>query len=447
MPPSTLLAPFPWMDLAIILALVALNGVFAMSELAIVSSRKPRLEAMARSGKRGARTALELGADPGKFLSTVQIGITLIGILAGAYSGASLGGPVGERMMLLGVPERLADDVGFAIVIVITTYASLIIGELVPKQFALRKPEPIAALMAVPMLWLSRITAPLVWLLDRTSALIFRLLGMNRESQSHVTAEELHLIVAEASSAGVIEESERAIISGVVRLADRPVREVMTPRTEINWIDVDAEPDALMKRLIEMPHSRMPVAEGSVDEIIGVVQARDIVAALIGGRAIDLRALMRTAPVVPDQMDAMDALGTLREADVPMAFVHDEYGHLEGIVTPADLLAAIAGDFVSDQDGDTDPPLIERDDGSWLISGSLSADVLADRLGIALPDDRDYATSAGFALSVLKHLPKVGETFTHGGWRFEIVDMDGRKIDKLLAAVHRRRANRDAAPE
>jgi putative hemolysin len=444
MSPPAPLTPFPWIDLAIILALVALNGVFAMSELAIVSSRKPRLEAMARSGRRGARTALELGADPGKFLSTVQIGITLIGILAGAYSGASLGGPVGERLVLLGLPERTADEAGFALVIVLTTYASLIIGELVPKQFALRKPEPIAAIMAVPMVWLSRITAPLVWLLDRTSALIFRLLGMNRESESHVTAEELHLIVAEASSAGVIEESERAIISGVVRLADRPVREVMTPRTEINWIDAGADEAAIRKRLTDMPHSRMPVAEGSVDEIVGVVQARDIVAALIDGRAIDLRALMRSAPVVPDQMDAMDALTTLREADVPMAFVHDEYGHLEGIVTPADLLAAIAGDFVSDQDGDTDPPIFEREDGSWLLSGSLSADALADRLCIPLPEDRDYATTAGFALSVLKHLPKVGEVFTHGGWRFEIVDMDGRKIDKLLASEQRRRANRDS---
>jgi len=432
--PAAPLSPFPWADLAIILALIVLNGVFAMSELAIVSSRKPRLEAMARSGRRGAGTALDLAQDPGKFLSTVQIGISLIGILAGAYSGASLGGPVGERLALLGVPEKTADEIGFALVIALATYASLVIGELVPKQFALRKPEPIAAIMAVPMVWLSRITAPIVWLLDRTSALIFRLLGMNRESQHHVTAEELHLIVAEASSAGVIEESERAIISGVVRLADRPVREVMTPRTKVDWIDADADPATVTRHLANLPHSRMPVAEGSVDEIVGVVQARDIVAALIEGRPLDLRALMRAAPVVPDQMDAMDAFGTLREADVPMAFVHDEYGHFEGIVTPADLLAAIAGDFVLDHDHGTDPPIVERDDGSWLLSGSLSADLLADRLGLSLPEDRDYATTAGFALSVLKHLPKVGESFPFGDWRFEIVDMDGRKIDKLLAS-------------
>jgi putative hemolysin len=434
MPPVTL-HPFPWTDVAIILALVALNGVFAMSELAIVSARKPRLEAMARRGRSGARIAIELGADPGRFLSTVQIGITLIGIIAGAYSGASLGGPTGERIAQFGVKPETAEIVGFAIVIGITTFLSLIIGELVPKQFALRAPEPIAATMALPMVWLAKATAPLVWLLDRTSALIFRLLGMNRESESHVTAEELHLIVAEASKSGVIEESERAIISGVVRLADRPVREVMTPRTEVDWIDADADHDALLAVLRTLPHSRMLVAEGSVDKIIGVVQARDIVAKLVDGADIDLRALMKQAPIVPDQVDAMDALEALRRADVPMAMVHDEYGHLEGIVTPADLLAAIAGDFASDHDIDTDPPLVEREDGSLLVSGWLPADTLAERIGLTLPEDRDYATVAGLALAEFKRLPGVGDHFALGGYRFEIVDLDGRKIDKLLVAA------------
>jgi putative hemolysin len=434
MPPVTL-HPYPWTDVAIIIALVALNGVFAMSELAIVSARKPRLEAMARRGRSGARIAIELGADPGRFLSTVQIGITLIGIIAGAYSGASLGGPTGERIAQFGVKPETAEIIGFAMVIGITTFLSLIIGELVPKQFALRAPEPIAATMALPMVWLARATAPLVWLLDRTSALIFRLLGMNRESESHVTAEELHLIVAEASKSGVIEESERAIISGVVRLADRPVREVMTPRTELDWIDADADHDALLDVLRTLPHSRMLVAEGSVDKIIGVVQARDIVAKLVDGADIDLRALMKQAPIVPDQVDAMDALEALRRADVPMAMVHDEYGHLEGIVTPADLLAAIAGDFASDHDIDTDPPLVEREDGSLLVSGWLPADTLAEKIGLTLPEDRDYATVAGLALAEFKRLPGVGDHFALGGYRFEIVDLDGRKIDKLLVAA------------
>ena len=426
------LPPFPWIDVAIILALVALNGVFAMSELAIVSARKARLEAMVRAGKRGAQTAIDLAADPGKFLSTVQIGITLIGIIAGAYSGASLGTPTAARIEMLGVEHETAETMGFAIVIALTTYASLIVGELVPKQFALRSPEPIAVLVATPMLWLSRITAPLVWLLDQSSALVFRLLGMNRESENRVTAEELHMLVAEATHSGVIEEHERSIISGVVRLADRPVREVMTPRTEVEWIDANLDEGAIRKLLAETPHTRLPVAEGSVDAVVGVVQARDLVTALILGQALDLRALMHPAPVLPDQVDAMDALGALRRAAVPMGFVHDEYGHFEGIVTPADLLAAIAGEFVSDADPGEDPSIVVRDDGSLLVSGQLAADALAERIGIDLPEDRDYATVAGLALAVLKHLPHEGESFIEQGWRFEIVDMDGHKIDKLL---------------
>jgi putative hemolysin len=433
MPSAHPLTPFPWIDLVAILLLIALNGVFAMSELAIVSAREARLKAMAKRGRRGAEIALQLADNPGRFLSTVQIGITLVSILAGAYSGSRLGGPVGERLVLFGVDAELAQTLGFALVIALTTYASLIIGELVPKQFALRTPEAIAVVMARPMLWLARATAPLVWLLDQSSALIFRLLGLQRESDSKVTAEELHLVVAEAHHAGVIEENERAFISGVVRLADRPTREVMTPRTDVDWIDVAATPEMIRQRILETPHSRLPVAEGSVDKLVGVVQLRDIVAAQIEGRSLDLRELVRDAPIVPDQMDAMDALAVLRGAEVPMAFVHDEYGHFDGLLTPVDLLRALAGDFVSDQDDDSDPPLVEREDGSWLISGSLSADGLSDALGVRLPDDRDYSTAAGFALSVLKHLPETGERFDVDQWRFEIVDMDGRKIDKLLA--------------
>jgi len=428
------LDPFPWLDVLVIVFLVVLNGVFAMSELAIVSSRRPRLKAMAKTGRPGAQAALDLAADPGRFLSTVQIGITLVGILNGAYSGASLGGPVGQRLAPLGIDPATAQTLGFAVVIVLVTYASLVVGELVPKQFALRSPEPIACVIALPMHYLSKATAPVVWLLDRTTGLVFRLLRLQRESTDHVTAEDLHMVVAEATTAGLLEESERAIISGVVRLADRPTREVMTPRTEVDWIDADANAEAVRAALLATPHSRLPVAAGSVDDLVGVVQARDIVTAFIEGRPLDLRALMRPAPVVPDQMDAMDTLDVLRGADVPMVFVHDEYGHFEGLVTPADLLGALAGVFASDRDEDTDPPLVERDDGSWWVSGSVPADTLADQLGLRLPEDRDYATAAGLALSVLKHLPEVGERFAFGGWRFEIVDMDGRKIDKLLVS-------------
>ncbi|KQN04488.1 DNA-binding protein [Sphingobium sp. Leaf26] len=427
--------PFPWVDLVIILVLVAVNGVFAMSELAIVSARKPRLQAMEKAGRSGAKAALALAADPGRFLSTVQIGITLIGIISGAYSGASLGGPVGERLQGLGLSPSTAQSAGFAVVIGLTTYASLIVGELVPKQFALRAPEPIAVLVSVPMQWLAKLTAPVVWVLDASSSLIFKALGLARESESHVTAEELHLIVAEASKSGVIEESERAIISGVVRLADRPVREVMTQRMDVDWIDIAADDATIRSRLLETPHTRLPVGRGSVEDIIGIVQARDIMTALFRGESLDVQRLMRKAEVLPDQVDAMDALEVLRRSDVPMIMVHDEYGHFEGIVTPSDLLSAIAGHFASDRDAYDEPDMVEREDGSLLVSGQMPMDQLAERIGITLSEDRDYATVAGHALWLMRRLPEVGDYIDDQGWRFEIVDMDGRKIDKLLVAA------------
>jgi len=433
------LLPFPWFDLILILALVALNGVLSMSELAIVSAREARLKAMVKAGSSGAKYALDLADEPGRFLSTVQIGITLIGILAGAYSGASLGTPVAQRLALLGLDPGTARSVGFGLVIVIITFASLVIGELVPKQFALRNAEGIAAVMARPMVWLSKVTAPFVWLLDQTSALIFRLLGLNRENKNMVTAEELHLVVAEAQNAGVLEESERAIISGIVRLADRPVREVMTPRTDIDWIDIGCSREEIRAALAETAHSRIPVAESSVDNIIGVISTRDMLTALLDGEEIDLRALTRNAPVIPDLMDAMDALAVLRSAEVPLALVHDEYGHLDGIVTPGSILSALAGAFAHDLDVGEDPPCVEREDGSWLVSGAANADLLADRIGVAMPGDRDYSTVAGFALSVLRKIPETGEVFRYDGYRFEVVDMDGRKIDKLLVSRPRRR--------
>lgn len=441
---SDQLLPIPWLDVLLIVALIALNGVLAMSELAIVSSRDARLKAMAKSGSKGAQCALDLASDPGRFLSTVQSGITLIGILAGAFSGAVLGEPVAQRLQLLGIEPELSHSLGFGIVIVLTTFVSLVIGEIVPKQIALRSPEPIAVVMSRPMRWLAKITAPFVWLLNTASSFIFKLIGFDRESKNHVTAEELHLVVAEAQTAGVLEESERAIISGIVRLADRPVREVMTPRTDVDWLDIGASTDEIRSTILATPHSRIPVADGSIDNIIGVVQTRDMLAAKLKRQPIDLKALCKPAPVIPDLMDAMDALVVLRTAEVPLALVHDEYGHLDGIVTPGSLLAALAGTFAHDVEQGEEPPLIERDDGSFLVSGAASADLLVDRLGLILPEDRDFSTVAGLALAVLKHLPETGEKFRHDGWTFEIVDLDGRKIDKLIVSPPKRRA---ASPE
>ena len=425
-------SPFPWIDVFIILALIALNGVFAMSELAIVSSRPARLQAMADGGSSGAAAAIKLSKDPGKFLSTVQIGITLIGIIAGAYSGASLGGPTGERIAQLGIfGTKWSMNLGFGLVIGATTYASLVVGELVPKQVALVAPERIAALVARPMEWLARIAAPFVWLLDASSALFFKVLGLDRDNRDALTTEELKVVFTEATHAGIIEEHEHKVISGVVRLADRPVREVMTPRTEVDTISADASLDDIRDRLLHSPHTRLPVMGESVDDIIGVVQARDIVAAQIEGRPLDLKVMMRKAEIVPDQLDAMDALEILRRSEVPMLLVHDEYGHFEGIVTPNDLLSAIAGEFASDQEQGSAANIVALDDGSLLLDGGMSADTMAQALDIQLPEDRDYATAAGHVLHVLRHLPEEGESFVYSGWHFEIVDMDGRKIDKL----------------
>ncbi|WP_427964047.1 hemolysin family protein [Altererythrobacter sp.] len=428
------MTPFPWTDLFIIAGLIVLNGVFAMSELAIVSARTARLRTARDKGSASARIALALAADPGKFLSTVQIGITLIGIIAGAYSGASLGGPVGERLALLGVPARMAGDFGFGTVIALTTYLSLVVGELVPKQLALRAAVPIALVMARPMAILARIAAPLVWLLDTSSGALIRLFGVRPGGQSNVTAEELHMIFAEATRSGVIEAEQHQILAGVVRLAERPVRELMTPRTEIDWVDVNASEDEIRAAIESSPHSLLPVADGSPDTVLGVIKVREVLALLVAGRPVSLTQLMRKAEVVPDQLDAMDALRVLQQSEIAMAVVHDEYGHLDGIVTPVDLLTAIVGEFVSDQDEREGPQIVERSDGSLLVSGALSADALADRLGFEYAEDREFGTAAGYALSVFKKLPIEGESFTDQGWRFEVVDMDRRRIDKLLVS-------------
>jgi len=427
--------PFPWTDLLVIAGLILLNGLFAMSELAIVSARSSRLRMAAERGSAAAKTVLELSAEPGKFLSTVQIGITLVGIVAGAYSGARLGGPVGDRLAAIGVPGHLAYETGFALVIIVTTYFSLVIGELVPKQLALRAAEPIALAMARPMALLARAMAPFVWLLDRSSASLLRLLGARRSGEAQLTAEELHMIFAEATHSGAIEEGERALMSGILRLAERPAREFMTPRTELDWIDLDASVEELLKTIDRSPHSLLPVADGTPDNIVGVIKIREVLAPLLSGAIPDIGALMKRVEVIPDQLDALDAMRILQQAEIAMAMVHDEYGHFEGIVTPTDLLTAIAGSFASDHDEGDEPLLVEREDGSLLVSGAMPADTMAARLGIALAGNREFATMAGYVLSVLKRLPREGDHYVDQGWRFEVVDMDGRRIDKVLASA------------
>ncbi|GEO13073.1 hemolysin family protein [Microvirga aerophila] len=433
------------LELVIALFLVALNGVFALSELAIVSARRPRLKAMAEQGRSGANTALALMEDSGRFLSTVQIGITLVGILAGAFSGAALGDRLTQIFLDRGMPEGAAEPLGYGLVIGIITYLSIVIGELVPKQLALRNPEGIACAVAPLMRVLSKVAAPAVWLLNASTRLIFGLFGPASDSDTTVTEEEIKMLVVEAESAGVIEEEERRMISGVLRLGDRPVRGLMTPRTDVDWIDLADGEETIRTLLIETPHSRLPVTEGTSDNVIGVVQSRELLASLLTGQPLDVRAHLQQAPVIPDTLYALDALAVLRDSAVPVALVHDEYGHFEGIVTPADALEAIVGAFRSDSEA-PEPDATRRDDGSWLLAGSMPVDEMAEILSVTLPENRSYHTVGGLVISEIQHLPNTGEHVNALGWRFEVVDLDGRRIDKVLAIPLNQRAGATVAP-
>ena len=420
-------------EIAVVLVLIALNGLFALSELAVVSARRSRLRALAQEGRKGANRALALASDPSRFLSTAQIGITAVGLAAGAYSGATLSADLTGILIERGVPDGVADWLAYVGVFAAITYLSLIIGELVPKNLALRHAESIACAVAPLMTTLSRVAAPAVWLLDISTKAVFWMLGQKQLRQSTVTEEEIKLLIAEAERAGVLETGEHRMISGVLRLGDRPVRGLMTPRTDVDWIDLSADADTIRTRVLSTVHSRLPVGDGDADKIIGVVTTRELLAALLLGKPLDVKAYIRQASVIPDRTDALAALEMLRDAEVPMALIHDEYGHFEGVVTPADILEAIAGAFRSDADTE-EPQAVPRDDGSWLLAGWMPADEMADQLGVTLPERREYQTVAGFVLAHLRRLPAAGEQVEVSGWRFEVVDLDGRRVDKVLAS-------------
>jgi putative hemolysin len=411
------------------MALILLNGLFALSELAVVSARQPRLKALAAGGKRGAESALALSADPGKFLSAVQIGITLIGIINGVYSGETFGEYAYTALRELGLSETAAATIGYGSVIAIITYLSVIVGELVPKNVALRDAERIACMVAPPMTAFSSIARPAVWLLDASTRLVFRLLGQTETSESQVSDEEIAILISEAEAAGVLEKPEREMISGVMRLADRTVVGLMTPRTDVDWIDIATTEEEIKQQLIETPHSLIPVGEGDIDTLVGVVRARELLAAILAGAPLDIRSRVHKVPIIPETMDALDALSVLREADVPVALIHDEYGHFEGLVTPADVLEAIVGAFKSEGE---EPDAVQRANGSWLLAGSMPVDEMAALLGLTLPPKRSYATVAGFVLAHLQHIPKTGETVETDNWHFEVIDLDGHRIDKVL---------------
>lgn len=421
-----------YVELAIVVALILVNGLLAMAELAVVSSRRARLRSLAERDIVGSRRALALASDPGRFLSTVQIGITLVGVLSGAFSGATLGLRLAELWASFGMPPALAEAFGVGLVVALITYFSLIIGELVPKQIALRNPENIAVKIAPTMTVMAKIASPLVSFLDVSGRAALRILGYHPQTEHRVTDEEIRTLISEAESAGVIEPEERAMIAGVMRLGDRSVRAVMTPRHEVDMVDLSDDPEETRTRIVESVHSRLPVHEGRPDEMVGVVQAKDLLDAYMRGEHPDVRAQLRLAPTIPDTADALDIVDVIKKSPVHMALVHDEYGQFEGVVTNADILEAIVGAFRTDE-GPPEPDAVLRHDGSWLISGSMPVDEMAERLFISIPQQRAYHSAAGFVLNQLGHLPNVGESVDALGWRFEVVDIDGRRIDKILA--------------
>jgi putative hemolysin len=421
----------PYLEVSIVLILIMLNGLLAMSELAVASSRAIKLRSMVDQNVNGARRALVLASNPGRFLSTVQIGITLIGILAGAFSGVTLGGRVSDWFLTLGLTENVAEPLGFGLVISVITYLSLIIGELVPKQIALRNPERIACLVAPAMTILAKVSAPLVWLLERSGRLVLALLGQNRIKDNTVTDAEIHALIAEAESEGVLEPEERTMIAGVMRLGDRLVRTIMTPATDVEMIDVNETPAKIGKQMADSGHSRFIAYEGSKENIIGVLQSKDVAAALLRRRSPNIRKLVKQAPAIPETLDALDVVNLLKESDVHFGLVYDEYGQLEGVVTTTDILEAIVGVFRHD-DSEPEPDIYERSDGSLLVSGGTPIDQLSDRLGMSIPPTREYQTVAGFALDRLGRIPKAGDSFKEREFHFEIVDLDGRRIDKLI---------------
>lgn len=423
-------------DVVFILLLIAMNGFLAMSELAIVSSRRARLQQMAAEGRRGARRALALLSDPGSFLSTVQVGITLVGIFTGAFSGATLSGPLATLLATVAWIGEWAEPLAIGIVVVAVTYVSLIVGELVPKRIALNNAEVIAARVAQPMTMLARVSAPAVWLLRISTEMVLRLAGVPIERASTVSEEEVKALITEGTEAGIFAAAEREMLHGVMRLADRPVRAIMTPRLDVVWLNPADDMAAIRQRILDSGHSRFPVSHRGIDAIEGVVHTRDLLDRLLSGAAFDVAAAMRETLSVHENTPVLRLIELFRRASIHLAFVVDEYGTFEGIVTPSDILKAITGEL-GEGDDDEAQRFVRREDGSWLVDGMVPIEEVErqlDRPGMKTDED-DFHTLAGFVLWQLGHVPQVGETFHWRDLRVEVVDMDGRRIDRLLIAT------------
>ena len=418
-------------EILVVLALICLNGVLSMSELAIVSARPARLKPLEFKSA-GARAALRLGEQPGRFLSTVQIGITLVGVLTGALSGASLGVRLSHWLVDQGMSEDTAATLGVGSVVVALTYVSLIVGELVPKQLALRNPEAVAMRMAPAMLMLSKVAAPVVWLLDRSGRVLLWALGQRGVSSNKVTEEEVHTILTEAHEGGVLEDEEREMMAGVMRLGDRSARALMTPRHEVMMLELEATSVEAVAAVRRIARPRMLVQSRVTGEVVGIITLADAFQAVSRREALDLRSLVRDLPVVSDRADALDVLEVLHRSVHHMALVYDEYGNFEGIITTDDVLEAITGAVTSADAGE--PALLVRADGSMLVSGWMPADELCDRLGLPRDLAGEYDTVAGLVLHQLGHMPALGDIVFAEGYQFEVIDLDGVRIDKVLVS-------------
>ena len=420
-------------EILLVAGLLIINGLFSMTEIAVVSARRVRLARAAADGSAGAAKAVELQENPDRFLSTVQIGITLVGILSGAFGGALLSDEIGALVAQVPSLAPYSEQIGFGVVILVITYFALVIGELVPKNIALNRPELIATIFSRPMDLVSKITAPAVWVLSASTRLILKIFRVNASTDSAITEEEIRAHIAHGTEIGVLDETEQDLIESVIRLDDQRITALMTPRTKIEWIDLDDDADEIRQQIIESQYSRMPVARGSLDDVIGLVKSRDLLAQVLSGNQLDLEKPARQPVFAPETKTALELLEIFKESASHVALVVDEFGAIVGLVTMNDVLEAIVGDLPVA--GVVDHSVVLRDDGSMLLEGHLSVADFRDVLKLKeLPDDeRDaYQTLAGFVLTRLERLPVEGDKFEWESYTFEVMDMDGRRVDKVL---------------
>jgi magnesium and cobalt exporter, CNNM family len=420
-----------WLELAIIVGLILLNGFFALAEMAIVSSRRIRLQQMAEEGHRGAAQALSLSENPGRFLSAVQVGITLIGILSGAFGGATLGARLGPVLDSWPGIAPYGGEIAVVLVVIGITALSVIVGELVPKQIALANPERIAVRVARPLHIVVAIARPFVWLLERSTAAVLALFRIPQRRGTNVTEEEVKFAIAEGTQSGAIDEVEEEMIHGVLALADRSVASVMTPRPDVYWIDLDDDPDVVAREIADCPFSRLVVARaGDLGHPLGVVQKKDLVGNLIAGNGLQVEKHVLQPLHVPESLHVLRLWEMFRSVPVHIAFVIDEYGDFLGVATLTDVLEAVAGDLPQEHQQATQD-IVRRPDGSWLVDGRASIQELTEKLGLSAPSG-EFHTAAGLALEQLARIPVEGDTFEIGDWKVEVIDMDGKRIDKLL---------------